>query len=391
MSVNENLLGSQDTPKVTSTLLTSACIAVLGAFQFGYQIGVLNEPQVTIEGDLNIDHNSFKWSALVAAFTLAGLLGAQFSGGLIDSWGRKAFMRYNSIIFIAGGGLEMVAGLVRSSPNAGYGLLIFARIVMGVGCGAATVVVPLYLGEVAHTAVKGAFGALNQFTVTIAILVAQAIGLGMSTSALWGWMLFVSCAAGILGLVASPLMVESPRWLVSKGRPADAMKVLTLLRGVGEEAAQEEIQEIESSVVAGKQSAAPTFWSVLSCREFRKPIIVIIALQVAQQLSGINAVFFYSTTFFDDAGIANANYGTLATGAVNVIATGIAVAIIDKFGRKKLLLTGSVGMLAAAAALTATLVAKVRVCCGWLLCIGVCFMTPLCVANQPPVHTHAPV
>ena len=163
---------------------------------------------------------------------------------------------------------------------------------------------------------------------------------------------------GVVSLVTAPWMIESPRWLVAGGADDEAAKVLMELRGYSQEAADEEVDSIRASVEAGSSSTAPGVFAVMSDPAFRTPILVAIALQLAQQFSGINAVFFFSTSFFKDAGISDAAVGTVAAGAVNVLATGLALYIIDRVGRKPLLLVGAGGMGLAGVALTAVLALK---------------------------------
>jgi len=184
-------------------------------------------PQMVIETSLDIPHNSFKWSAVVATLSVAALVGALLCGRYIDAWGRRAFMRYNSLTFVVGGVLELLGGVTyEHSPAGAYAALLLGRAVAGVGAGGATVVVPLYLGEVAHSQVKGTFAAMNQLTITAFILVAQALGLDMSTPTLWGWMLAMTTLLGCVGFGASYAMVESPRWLVSTGQRPEAERLL---------------------------------------------------------------------------------------------------------------------------------------------------------------------
>lgn len=118
--------------------------------------------------------DEWRWAGVVAAFTIGGWIGAQFSGGIVDALGRRAFLIYDSLIFVCGGGMFLAAGLVRGrNPPLAYGLLVTGRIIVGVGSGAATVAVPLYLNEIATPQQRGTLGTLNQFLITIGILVAQ--------------------------------------------------------------------------------------------------------------------------------------------------------------------------------------------------------------------------
>jgi sugar porter (SP) family MFS transporter len=285
-------------------------------------------------------------------------------------------------IFVLGGGLcAAVAFLKDAAPQRAlaFGLLMAARCCFGAGAGAASVAVPMYLGEIAPASLKGAFGALNQFSLVVLILLGQFMSLGMSGSALWPW-LFASqgvLAAAVI-LASGPLLLESPRWLVAQGRADEARAVLLSCRGYSEADAEAEVDEIRAGGAAqgggdGKGAEPMTTMQLLAAPALRAPLLVAVMLQLTQQFSGINAVFFYSTSFFEaavaDPGAAAgaapsaqsqlvATWGTIATGAINVLATAASIPLIERAGRKPLLLWACGGMLACSLCLTGVLVVK---------------------------------
>ncbi len=216
---------------------------------------------------------------------------------------------------------------------------------------------PLYLGEIAPTKFRGMFGAMMQLILTIGILVANGASEGLKgSSKQWAYLFGIAGLLGVVQLLLSPLLVESPRWLIAKGNLPDALVVLHRLRQnerYNWKCADQELWAIEREVLGargGDGGAGASGWGIP--RYLWLPFGVLCALAVGQQLSGINAVFYFSTSFFADAGVSNPSEGTILAGAVNVLATAVAVALIEVAGRKILLFSGAAGMIVAAVVLT---------------------------------------
>lgn len=364
----ESLLPNSKGGSWTVPLVLSAFIGSIGAATFGFQIGAPNPLESVIKNDLGLS-KSIEWPLVQSLFPAAAFFATQVSAKRVDSRGRKRFLVAVNAVSTVAGTILLVSGLVREHQSLSYGLLLLGRILFGVSSGAATCGVPVFLSEIAPDALRGSIGVFNQFQVTVWILVAQALGLCMDTSALWGWLFFVSGLLGGLGVLLTLLVLpESPRWLVSKGRDNEARAALTFLRGKAANAADidAEIQSMraasgspsEGTSVNEEPSSSPTFRQIWLDGGMRRALVIAVTLQIAQQLSGINAVFFYSSSLFSSAGIANPNIATMACGAVNVVATAAAIFLIDRAGRKPLLLVGTMGMLLSAVALTVTLVEK---------------------------------
>jgi sugar porter (SP) family MFS transporter len=366
---------SSSNAKFTFTLFATTVFSALGSAQFGWNLGVLNSPQLVMEQALGLAHNSIEWSIIIAAFSISGCIGALFSSTPIDRFGRKTSLVILNAFFILGGTLGYLASVNFNgnfNVKISYGLLFASRLILGLGAGAASSGVPLYLGEIAPAHLKGAYGALSQFHIVLYILLSQVVGFFMSTSTLWGPMLSISGMLGLVALAASPLMIESPRWLLIRGKKEAALKALVALRGYSMEDAESEVIEMMPNVSLSSMklleedadldlaasSKTMSIMSVLSNPIYRQATLTAVFLQVSQQLSGINAVIFFSTGFFTDANIKNATLGTLVVGVVNLLATMVSVVIMDKVGRKVLLLIGSMGTMLAAVGLTICLVAK---------------------------------
>lgn len=273
---------------VTSTLYVSAILGTIQAAQYGYCAGAYNAPQAIIAADLNIDKDGPVWAwGIMATFCIGGFVGANMAGGLANYLGRKQLIVMLNFPFLIAGGLVLAAGALKG--DSGLYALIASRVIQGLGAGAASVVTPMYLGEIATPETKGAFGALNQFTLVILILVAQLLGLVMSTSARWGALLAVTGVLAILGLLSAPFMVESPRWLHSQRRPDEARKAVTALRQCTEAEANEEIGEWEDASGSASDGGVMGMGDVLNRADLRFPLFLAIMLQLTQQFSGINA------------------------------------------------------------------------------------------------------
>lgn len=193
----------------------------MGAFQFGYICGIVNVPQVTIEHALGLEHNGAGWSLIVSATSFAAIFGAQFSAGPLDKWGRRLFLVAVHALFIVGGVLSIAAGYIAPHGHtAAQALVLLSRLIFGLGVGGCSAAVPMYLGEIAPLHLKGSFGALNQFTLTVSIVLGQGLGVPMGTPGAWGWLLGLPAAFGAAVILAAPLMLESPRWLIAQVRAA---------------------------------------------------------------------------------------------------------------------------------------------------------------------------
>jgi SP family sugar:H+ symporter-like MFS transporter len=306
----------------------------LGGVLFGYDTGV-------ISGALLFIPNAFKLSpflqgAIVASLLLGAMIGAAFAGRLSDRLGRRLLIIIAAVIFTVG------ALLAAASPT--VWVLIAARFIIGLAVGSAALVVPLYLSEIAPTEIRGAIAGLNQLMIVAGILAAFIVNAILASSENWRLMLGLAAAPSLILLVGMLFMPETPRYLVHTGEEEAAREVLEDLPG--DEPPQErigEIQEVEQEEEGG--SGLGALWRA---KWVRPALLVATGLAVFQQLVGINTIIYYAPTTLTNVGFAktSAIYANLIIGVVNVAMTVIAIRIIDRVGRKPMLLAGVVGMVA---------------------------------------------
>ncbi|HVF02788.1 MAG TPA: sugar porter family MFS transporter [Rubrobacteraceae bacterium] len=301
----------------------------LGGMLFGYDTGVISGAILFITPDLGL--TPFLEGLVVASLLLGAAAGAGSAGPLSDRLGRRNLILIAAVIFSIG---AIGAGL---AP--GVGTLVLFRIVLGLAVGAAALIVPLYLSEIAPTEIRGAISSLNQLMITVGILLAFIVNALLANSEAWRWMLGLAVVPSVVLFIGMYFMPETPRWLVSRGREDEARDVL--MRSRSEQEAENEIREIkevEREEEGGLQELlAP--W-------VRPALIVAIGLAVFQQIIGINTIIYYAPTTLKNVGYGDAAaiYANLIIGAINVVMTLIAIRFIDRVGRKPLLLGGLVGM-----------------------------------------------
>ncbi|XP_039193839.1 solute carrier family 2, facilitated glucose transporter member 4 isoform X1 [Crotalus tigris] len=341
---------------MTPVLLLSVLTAILGSLQFGYNIGVINAPQKIIEQSYNatwmhrqgvangssIDPAvlNILWSLSVSIFSLGGML-TSFLVGVVSEWlGRKRAMIVNNGLAFLGGGLMGLAKLGKS-----YEMMIFGRFVIGAFSGFASGLVPMYVGEIAPTKLRGALGTLNQLAIVIGILFAQVCGLDtlLGNETYWPLLMGITVVPSILQLLLFPFCPESPRYLyIIRNKESKAKESLKRLTGCQDvSAALTEMKEEKRRMdMEHKVSILQLFRS----RIYRQPLLIAVVLQLSQQLSGINAVFYYSTDILTKAGLEQPIYATIGTGVVNTIFTIISVFLVERAGRRTLHLVGLFGM-----------------------------------------------
>jgi len=321
-----------------------ASVAALGGLLFGYDSAVINGAVQAIQDDFGINNASLGFA--VASALLGAAAGAMTAGRIADRLGRLSVMKIAALFFLVS---AIGTGL---APN--VWVVVVFRIVGGIGVGIASVIAPAYIAETSPPRIRGRLGSLQQLAIVSGIFLSLAIDyllahiaggsrkeLWLSLEA-WRWMfLLMAVPAIVYGLLAFTIP-ESPRFLVATYRIPEARRVLAML--LGEKNLEITITRIQETLKAEK----PPSW-----RDLRKPIgglygivWVGVGLSVFQQFVGINVIFYYSNVLWEAVGFKESSSFTITviTSIVNILTTLIAIALIDKVGRKPLLLVGSTGM-----------------------------------------------
>jgi sugar porter (SP) family MFS transporter len=305
-----------------------ALIAALGGFLFGFETVVISGAEKTLEKIWSL--NSF-WQGFTVASSLIGtVLGSLIAGIPAKIYGRKKVLQVIAVFFV-------VAAIGCASVSAWVFFILF-RIIGGLAVGASSVVAPMYISEIAPPNLRGRLAGSFQLNIVLGIFIAYCtnflfVGIGEDA---WRWMLGVMVIPAVLFWILLRNIPESPRWLILNGREKEAIPIMQRL---GEANVEEAIRSIRESV---KEHQEALFQS-----RYAKPILFAVLLAMFNQLSGINAILYYAPRIFEMAGFSKADsfLQPIFIGAANLLFTLLAMTVIDKFGRKKLLLIGSVGMI----------------------------------------------
>jgi SP family sugar:H+ symporter-like MFS transporter len=326
-------------------------VATIGGFLFGYDSGAVNGTQDGLRTTFGLDDAGLGFT--VGSLLIGCFIGAFFAGRLADLMGRRNTMMIAAVLFLIG---ALVQGFAES-----HTLFLIARVAGGMAVGAASVLSPAYISEVAPASIRGRMTTLQQIMIITGLTAAfvvnyfLAAAAGQSTEAFWGgiaawrWMYLMQALPAAVFLIALIMIPESPRYLVSKGRDAEARTVLDKL--FGSEVAAAKVQEIKASFNADHRPRLSDVLAPAGTRGFlgMRPIVWAgIMLAVFQQLVGINVIFYYGATLWQLAGFTEDQslQINIVSGAVSIAACFITVALVDKIGRKPLLLIGSAGMAA---------------------------------------------
>ncbi|XP_020396567.1 probable plastidic glucose transporter 1 isoform X2 [Zea mays] len=306
--------------------------ASMANFLFGYHIGVMNGPIEDIATQLGFQGNPFLQGLVVSIFIVGAFFGSLGSSALVDKFGCKRTLQIDSI--------PLIIGALLSAQADSLDEMLLGRFLVGIGIGVNTVLVPIYISEVAPTKYRGTLGTLCQIGTCLGIIAALSLGIPSESDPHW-WrtMLYAACVPGILIVAGMQFAVESPRWLAKVGRFDDARKVVESLWEPSE--VEKSMEEIKAVVLNDDSRGS---WSDLLVEPHNRVALIGGSLFFLQQFAGINGVLYFSSLTFRDVGISSGALASLYVGITNFGGALVASNLMDKQGRKKLLIGSYLGM-----------------------------------------------
>ncbi len=331
-------------------VVRTALIVALGGFLMGFDASVISGVVKFIEPEFGLTKLEVGWA--VSSLTLTATLAMMFSGPLSDRYGRRTLLFAAAVVFAFSAAASALA------PS--FWFFVVARMIGGFGVGAALVIAPMYIAEISPAAIRGQMVSFNQLNIVLGITAAfftnylilqladspagwaQSLGLAEHP---WRWMLGVGTLPAVLYFVGLFFVPLSPRWLLMKGRDAEALPIMRM--AVGNVAALQELSDIQKSMAAEENKGTGTLRDLFA-RSMWLVLTIGVVVGILQQITGINSVFFYAPTIFEQSGIGTdaAFVQAILVGVINVVFTLAAIALIDRLGRKPLLVIGLVGITA---------------------------------------------
>ena len=339
---------AQVSAKASSLVIRSAIVAAVGGLIFGFDTAVISGANAALKVQFNLDDGGL--GATVAIATVGTIIGALIGGRSADRFGRRKLLFFIGILY--------VLGALGTALAPSHLVLMIFRFVGGLGVGLSSVCAPIYTAEIAPAKVRGRLVGLVQFNIVLGILVAYLSNYIVAQivhdpQIAWRWMLGVMVVPSVLFLVFLVAVPETPRWLMAKGHEEKAIAISRRLCNTVEES-DEQIQEIRDQLAsAGSQATLSQFFT----RRYFKVIALAFFIAMFNQLSGINAILYYAPEVMKQAG-ADDNAALLMSvgvGLMNLIATMAALTVIDRIGRRSLMIVGSIGYLVSMGFLTAVM------------------------------------
>ncbi|MER6118073.1 sugar porter family MFS transporter [Streptomyces sp. NPDC001743] len=319
-----------------------AAAIALGGFLFGFDTGVVSGALLYLKKDFGL--NSFQQGSVVSVLLIGAVVGAASAGRLSDRLGRRRALGLIGLVFIV--------GTVIAAAAPGYAVLMAGRIVLGLSVGAASATVPVYLSEISPTKIRGRLLTMNQLMITVGILVAYLVNLLFASSEAWRAMFAVGVIPAVL-MVAATLwfLPESPQWLVTHGQEDVARRSIAEL--TDEATADELIRRARQRIAAARETqkrneeAGVQGPKPLLARAVRPALVVGLTLAAVQQFAGINTIIYYAPTIIQQTGLnaSNSIFYSVFIGVINLVMTLVAIRLVDRVGRRPLVLV-SLGLMA---------------------------------------------
>jgi sugar porter (SP) family MFS transporter len=322
--------------RLTKTTLIVMIFAGLGGILYGFDIGIISGALGFMQHDLSFGEHGK--SFIVAAVLYGGAVATLFSGPFADRFGRRFSIILSAIIFIIGNIVLVVAG--------SFSMLVAGRLIQGIGVGIITIVVPLYLAESIPSRLRGRGVALFQLCLTFGILLGYLVNYALKSTQSWQLMFAVAFIPSVIYLIGWLFFLpRSPRWLFQHGYQEEARDVLSGI--LSEASVDEEVAEIKE-VIEEEQKESRGSWGLLLKRGFRKAFFIALAVGILNQLTGINVLLQYNADILQSSGLMHtAILGSVVVGLVNFVVTIPGLMLVDKVGRRPLLIFGTSGILLA--------------------------------------------
>lgn len=351
------LLPTQKSKRGCTFTLAFACTVIaISSFQNGYSTGVINTPYKVITkceptpGFFQpcVPMDELLWGVAVSIFTIGGLIGSASGGYIMEIFGRRAFLWFANFFLIAGSLLQALFSH--------WGFFVAGRFIVGMGSGAASTGVPTFVCEIAPDHLRGALGTLHELAITIGIFISQFLAIAMNNSPGWRFLLGIPIIPSLFQILMLPLCPESPRWQLSKGKDKDAKKSMSRLTSA--ENVEEEIQLLKKGIEAEQQNTKSTSIFAVFRKSLWKTHLIGIGLQIIQHFGGLNVVIYYSTNIFTEAKVPRPDIWTAAISIISVVITFVSFFLLDRVGRRPLLLISEIIMIVFFGALTASFIFK---------------------------------
>ena len=316
-----------------SLLSKVSLIAGLGGLLYGYDMGIIAAAMVFLRTSFHLSTGAESW--VVSTVLIGAMAGALSGGALADALGRRPTMMAGAVLFVVGSTLAMLA------PN--VAAIIVARALLGIAVGFNSVTAPIYVSELAPPQSRGTLVGLYQFTLTCGIALADLAGYWLAAAGNWRLMFGLGAIPALLFLLLVFGVPESPRWLLGHGHDSEAVAILESYAGTsGASAILEDLR-------AGLRTVVERRWTALLAPAARRGLLVAVGFTVLQQVTGINTVIYYGPRIFSLAGVSSSQsaiFATFVIAVMNVLATVVALVLVDRIGREPLLYWGVGGMTA---------------------------------------------